>query len=88
MSTCLSVVVWFYSGRDTAVPGMLPDLYEASVTELQMGLDGGRFTSVDLVKVGTIVWQTREKYQDDAGVHYTNRRGQLEGAYSSRSTRN
>ncbi|KAH9931195.1 amidase signature enzyme [Amylocystis lapponica] len=28
----------------------LPDLYEASVTELQTGLDAGAFTSVDLVK--------------------------------------
>jgi hypothetical protein len=29
----------------------LPDLYEASVLELQAGLDAGHFTSVDLVKV-------------------------------------
>ncbi|EMD38861.1 hypothetical protein CERSUDRAFT_112583 [Gelatoporia subvermispora B] len=28
----------------------LPDLYEASVAELQAGLDAGQFTSVDLVK--------------------------------------
>lgn len=28
-----------------------PDLYEASISELQAGLDGGHFTSVDLVKV-------------------------------------
>ena len=28
-----------------------PDLYEASVLELQQGLDGGHFSSVDLVKV-------------------------------------
>ncbi|KAF9042010.1 amidase signature enzyme [Hymenopellis radicata] len=28
----------------------LPDLYEASIRELQIGLDGRRFTSVDLVK--------------------------------------
>ncbi len=28
-----------------------PDLYEASVLELQDGLDAGRFTSVDLIKV-------------------------------------
>lgn len=28
----------------------LPDLYEASVAELQVGLDAGHFTSVDLVK--------------------------------------
>jgi hypothetical protein len=28
-----------------------PDLYEASITELQDGLQGGLFTSVDLVNV-------------------------------------
>ena len=28
-----------------------PDLYEASIAELQAGLDEGQFTSVDLVKV-------------------------------------
>lgn len=32
----------------------LPDLYEASITELQDGLDKGAFTSVDLVKVSRI----------------------------------
>lgn len=37
-------------GSDTeAIP--FPDLYEASVLELQAGLDAGHFTSVDLVKV-------------------------------------
>jgi hypothetical protein len=30
---------------------VFPDLYEASVEELQQGLDAGQFTSVDLVKV-------------------------------------
>ncbi len=30
---------------------VFPDLYEASVLELQQGLDGGSFSSVDLVKV-------------------------------------
>ena len=29
-----------------------PDLYEASITELQAGLEQGHFTSVDLVTVG------------------------------------
>lgn len=29
----------------------LPDLYEASIVELQDGLEHGHFTSVDLVKV-------------------------------------
>lgn len=31
----------------------LPDLYEASISELQEGLEKGLFTSVDLVKVST-----------------------------------
>ena len=29
----------------------LPDLYEASISELQSGLQAGAFTSVDLIKV-------------------------------------
>ena len=29
----------------------LPDLYEASISELQLGLEKRQFTSVDLVKV-------------------------------------
>ena len=35
------------------VASKFPDLYEASITELQDGLQKGLFTSVDLVKVGT-----------------------------------
>lgn len=34
-----------------AKPITFPDLYEASVPELQAGLNAGHFTSVDLVKV-------------------------------------
>ena len=30
---------------------VLPDLYEASITELVNGLEAGCFTSVDLIKV-------------------------------------
>jgi hypothetical protein len=33
---------------------VFPDLYEASVLELQAGLDAGSFSSVDLVKVLTL----------------------------------
>ncbi|OBZ76636.1 hypothetical protein A0H81_03091 [Grifola frondosa] len=33
-----------------AAPSMFPDLYEASIAELQDGLEKGHFTSVDLVK--------------------------------------
>ncbi len=32
----------------------LPDLYEASIRELQNGLDARRFTSVDLVEVNDV----------------------------------
>ena len=38
-----------FGGHARAAP--LPDLYEASVPELQAGLDAGHFTSVDLIKV-------------------------------------
>ena len=34
---------------------VFPDLYEASVLELQAGLDDNSFTSVDLVKVLTFL---------------------------------
>ncbi|KAF8996739.1 hypothetical protein BDQ17DRAFT_1411673 [Cyathus striatus] len=47
----LSQSATFFTGgpkRTTEVA--LPDLYEASVLELQDGLDKGLFTSVDLVK--------------------------------------
>jgi hypothetical protein len=43
-----NVVYEAESGRKRAT---LPDLYEASIGELQVGLDAGDFTSVDLVKV-------------------------------------
>ena len=36
-----------------------PDLYEASILELQSGLEQGHFTSVDLVKVS---WQYHLNY--------------------------
>lgn len=43
------------SRRDIdAVNAPLPDLYEASILELQKGLDAGQFTSVDLIKVSSI----------------------------------
>jgi len=31
---------------------VFPDLYEASIEELQNGMEAGHFTSVDLVQVG------------------------------------
>jgi hypothetical protein len=34
-----------------------PDLYEASLAELQDGLDAGHFTSVDLIKVSSIPYR-------------------------------
>lgn len=43
----------FVSGPTGSTPChvQLPDLYEASIAELQDGLKHGHFTSVDLVKV-------------------------------------
>jgi hypothetical protein len=38
------------NSRTSEVNGF-PDLYEASVEDLQIGLNAGQFTSVDLVKV-------------------------------------
>ena len=34
---------------------LLPDLYEASISELQYGLEEGHFKSVDLVKVRILI---------------------------------
>ena len=36
-----------------AISETLPDLYEASIAELQDGLSAGLFSSVDLVKVSS-----------------------------------
>ncbi|KAJ7026769.1 amidase signature enzyme [Mycena alexandri] len=48
LSRCFSIANPF--GLKAARAAALPDLYEASVPELQAGLDAGQFTSVDLVK--------------------------------------
>lgn len=49
----LSLFATISHGQETllsrAAP-VFPDLYEASITELQAGLDAGHFTSVDLIK--------------------------------------
>lgn len=57
----LVLLSWFHLTRCSIFPSFvttnvftkaaLPDLYEASVLELQGGLQAGHFTSVDLVKV-------------------------------------
>ena len=40
----------------TATSGtVFPDLYEASILELQAGLNAGHFSSVDLVKVPAVI---------------------------------
>ncbi|KAH8823884.1 amidase signature enzyme [Flagelloscypha sp. PMI_526] len=39
-----------FTTQDKHSTGRLPDLYEASIVELQHGLDAGHFTSVDLVQ--------------------------------------
>jgi len=53
---CLQIARGVTATRDSATeqhepPVQFPDLYEASVLELQEGLDAGHFSSVDLVKV-------------------------------------
>jgi len=56
-STTLSQAIVFPKSDSTPrtkATAELPDLYEASVIELQDGLDADLFTSVDLVKVHTL----------------------------------
>ena len=43
---------WAHSSYSRSGTNVFPDLYEASVEELQNGMEAGHFTSVDLVKVG------------------------------------
>lgn len=47
----LSISPDLVTQTDKDVTSALPDLYEASIAELQQGLEKGLFTSVDLVKV-------------------------------------
>lgn len=42
---------WAHSFNSRSKPIVFPDLYEASIEELQNGMEAGHFTSVDLVKV-------------------------------------
>lgn len=53
---CLQIARGAVADTDAAAAAaaaavQFPDLYEASVLELQAGLDAGHFSSVDLVKV-------------------------------------
>lgn len=41
-----------------------PDLYEASIAELQSGLDSARFTSVDLVKASSYILKPSSTVND------------------------
>lgn len=50
---CLQIVKTISS--HPAAPVRFPDLYEASIAELQEGLDAGYFSSVDLVKVCSFI---------------------------------
>lgn len=62
LSMLLAIFLFLRIGRGVGTTGdstaeqhnpqiQFPDLYEASVLELQRGLDAGHFSSVDLVKV-------------------------------------
>lgn len=50
MSSCVGVLQQHARDRPRASSAAFPDLYEASIAELQSGLESGLFTSVDLVK--------------------------------------
>ena len=52
---CLQITRRIITALDGTVKTetVFPDLYEASVLELQEGLEAGHFSSVDLVKVRT-----------------------------------
>lgn len=69
----------------------LPDLYEASVIELQTGLTSGQFTSVDLIKVRKHAACHRSPavilmvfHFDSTGVFRPHRRSQSARADASR----
>ena len=53
---CLQAVQ-FASSTTTPAQVDFPDLYEASISELQAGLDAQHFSSVDLVKASLFMWQ-------------------------------
>lgn len=61
----------------TASAVTLPDLYEASIAELQDGLGKGHFTSEDLVKVSFLPFVCEMTLKVDIGILFKNRRGQL-----------
>lgn len=58
MASLMRLVTWICAGLllahssfvSAAITTPLPDLYEASLTELQAGLTSGQFNTVDLVK--------------------------------------
>ena len=59
----LSLVVTLCAGQ-----APLPDLFDATVVELQQGLDMGNFTSVALVKVCNLVDPSSSIQKSDANV--------------------
>jgi hypothetical protein len=66
----------FAQDSDIGEVNEFPDLYEASVEELQRGLEAGSFTSVDLVKVrGAIAYSPFSKIHTGrrTGVSCTDR---------------
>jgi hypothetical protein len=49
---CMNLARWLSFFKFSPAP-ILPDLYEASIRDLQAGLDRGHFSSVHLVQVRT-----------------------------------
>lgn len=61
-----------------------PDLYEASIAELQLGLEKKQFTSVDLVKVSLLVFSLSIFDLSILGIPRAHRRGQPQRPKTSR----
>lgn len=58
-SIFLAILCWLCLSCRLTTATDFPDLYEASVVELQNGLDNGDFTSVDLIKVSATLTSLR-----------------------------
>jgi len=77
----------FTTDHDTDV---FPDLYEASIQELQHGMDAGHFTSVDLVEVGKTDRATVWPFiidDESLGVFRQNKRSQFPRTFLTCSPR-
>lgn len=87
---CLGIASGALEATTAPASIQFPDLYEASILELQQGLDAGHFSSVDLVKVGAIFWtviaptETIHILFRESGLLCEDRRSKLKGTGTSR----